>query len=604
MIDQVAKLYHEHNLTVTPIHEQGHPFREWKKFYETPQSLANVQLDFNQNSYGVAVLCGLNDVESIDIDTKNAPDKNIYLDFVRVVNSYCKDYDLPPLHEWTGVYIEQTKSDGRHLIYRTRKEIRSKMLARAENGNPIIEVLGSGHTCTVAPTHGYVQLTFATNLEQIDYISDQQRQCLFLAAESFNQFFSNEAEDLPMPKGNPDRKSSWEDYNEQTTVDEMLSMLNMIGWEVHKGASKADEYRLIRPGSRSGGVDAGLKIDTKQFTVYSTSSDMYREKNGRWQCWYPFHIYSFVNHNEDYSAAAKALYQKGYGTQPATPRERESHTSAGFLGEQKENESESDDKKSRWRRWFVEHQWNPDSPPPYMEPVLTYTPHLGQPTTLARQGSIVTIGGWEKARKTYLSRCLQASAMSHVSPIGFKLHAHNADIYHFNTEEEDWYYHKGNEEVMRLAGINQMPITFKSVPLLSLSNPVDRMECIYYNCYDEDSIIFIDQVADLCIDTNDKREITKVVQFIMDLKLRGATIFLSIHLNPGSTKEQGALGTELRRKSSCVFNLTVDLANVTELRLKFLRGARKPFDTLYFTHDADGMPTELRGYVPVTGAMF
>lgn len=631
---ETALDYHRAGCVVTPTDKEGKPrIAPWSKYSDKIQSVEDVTQDFsNYGAEGIAILCGENHYEALDLDSKNWLDDEVMQDlFERYANNLAKQRGLADIQEW-GMHEEMSKSGGWHYVYRFMGENKSDVIAKRPATeeelqiNPhnkfavLIEILGKGHTCTVCPTPGYEDIRF--NLTSLSFLSAEQRQVLIDTAKLFNSYEPKEEvvevkqtkEEVQVSR-NPWRKSSWDDYNEKVTEREILGILELNGWKIH--STKPNQVRLTRPGAKdSTGVDAFFDRSKKVLFVKSTSSDMYRQnRSGQDQPWMPHQIYAHYQHQDDYSKASRTLYEQGYGDRIELPNTthqiKTSPLRSPYISSQIDIEEYKEDtpvitiedeKRRALKTKLSELLWNPAIPLEKPEPVLTYQPNTySQPMMMATAGSIITISGQEKAGKTIFCRSLIASALApYYRPLGFKLQFDYGKICYFNTEEEETFFRWGNESTQAMAGygIDERLDNFEPYNLTAIGDPDYKMDLIKERVLSGDvSCVFIDQVGDLMFDPNDKRETTKIKDYLFQLKETGTTIVLLLHLNPGSDKEQGSIGTEVRRKSTSVLQTRIIDNGVFNLHCKFQRGRAKPFTDIVFGRDERGYLYEMQNYM-------
>jgi hypothetical protein len=95
------------------------------------------------------------------------------------------------------------------------------------------------------------------------------------------------------------------DFNNKATWDEILIP---IGWT--KGYTSKGTTVWTRPGKKSAlGYSATTKVETGNLYVFTTSTTFQAEKP-----YSKFAAYAHLNHGDDFSAAARALRMKGFGS--------------------------------------------------------------------------------------------------------------------------------------------------------------------------------------------------------------------------------------------------------------------------------------------------
>jgi hypothetical protein len=219
--------------------------------------------------------------------------------------------------------IERTPSGGRHVAYRSQETVcgNLKLTQRrieTPNGEPVtiggkqyaprqdaggqwhvlltlIETRGEGGLFLCAPSPGY-------ELAQGDFthlpvLTADEREILLSSAWALN-------EHLPAPESvpvsSPNLSRPGDDYAARGDV---RALLQKHGWTLAK--SGENEY-WRRPG-KSAGWSATLKNGV--FYVFSSNAAPFESE----KAYAPFSVYAHLEHNGDFTAAARALRAEGYG---------------------------------------------------------------------------------------------------------------------------------------------------------------------------------------------------------------------------------------------------------------------------------------------------
>lgn len=131
----------------------------------------------------------------------------------------------------------------------------------------------------------------------------------------------------------------------------------------------------------------------------------------------------------------------------------------------------------------------------------------------------------------------------------------------FDTEQSRGDHFRLMSSVLRRAGLDKAPSRFASFSLL-LESPADRLIAVCHLARKAAAepaglaAIFIDGVADLAMDVNALDESTAVVDTLHKLATETRCVIITaLHLNPGSEKSRGHLGSQIERKAESVFNL-------------------------------------------------
>ena len=119
---QSALTYTRQGIPVIPVKPSKQPdLASWKQFQARIMRLDEVQKLFSRSS-GLAIVCGLDGLETLDFDHPLAYDQ-----FVAAVEA-----DAPNLFK--SLTISQTPSGGHHLRYRSSAVEGNQVLARSQDG--------------------------------------------------------------------------------------------------------------------------------------------------------------------------------------------------------------------------------------------------------------------------------------------------------------------------------------------------------------------------------------------------------------------------------------------------------------------------------------
>jgi hypothetical protein len=196
-----------------------------------------------------------------------------------------------------------TRNSGTHLHCRVENPQPTIKLARRWEWNektqkeePVTtaEIRGEGSYALIPPSAGYT--TTQGSLLDLPIISDEMYEELIDILRVFNEVEDEPATEYEWkprdtPSGN--RPGDW--LNEKATWNEIL--------EPH-GWSEEEKNHWRRPGKDEGeGISATTDYDGRpMFYVFSTSAAPFKEKKG----YSKFHVFTLLNHEGDFKAAAKA----------------------------------------------------------------------------------------------------------------------------------------------------------------------------------------------------------------------------------------------------------------------------------------------------------
>jgi hypothetical protein len=282
------------------------PWAQWQKSLPPDEELAR---EFaHHNATGLAVVCGKvsGNLEVIDVDTKYDLNGDLFERFIALIPS-----DL-----LTKLYIVKTKSGGYHLYYRCPViEGNKKLAMRPPTEHEIkdsptlkfvvlIETRGEGGYVVAPPTSGYEKQTDFV----VPTITAQEREIIITAARSLNEYYIEDKGRAPRTAPNEYQKTPWDDYNSRGDV---IALLEKHGWTFVE--RKGDRSYMKRPpfpptdSKSSGDYHHGMNL----FKSFSSNTPFDTER-----AYKPYAVYAILEHNGDFSAAAKQLLKDGYGERP------------------------------------------------------------------------------------------------------------------------------------------------------------------------------------------------------------------------------------------------------------------------------------------------
>lgn len=324
-VQEAALSYIKHGLSVIPTKLNKRPtLKSWKPYQKKIPSVEEITNWFEKSGFCVAAICGKvsGNLELLDFDAYGES----YEQWCSLVNE-----ENPGLLE--KLVIETSQNKGVHVIYRNETQIqgnqkltqkgilvsgaseyeyKGKMYESNLYGDKwyivpgLIETRGEGGYFLCAPSRGY---TFVQNdFSKIPTISIDERNTLLNAARSLNEWIPEIFEkdrEVEKQGGRPG-----DDFNNNGNVAEILER---HGWRktgrtgtIH-GGSVAEHY--LRPG-KAKGQSASL-IDKKIFYVFTSNGTPFNND----KAYSSFAVYALLEHSGNYSEAAKALAQQGFGIQ-------------------------------------------------------------------------------------------------------------------------------------------------------------------------------------------------------------------------------------------------------------------------------------------------
>ena len=216
-----------------------------------------------------------------------------------------------------------------------------------------------------------------------------------------------------------------------------------------------------------------------------------------------------------------------------------------------------------------------------------------EPIGIASYGNFSFVQAPPKSKKTfYLSLVATAYLCGETSytqnMIGYR---ENRKLIHYDTEQSRYHAHRVFRRTIDICGESEDYYTYA----LREYSPLERLEFIDWHLNNTDNIglVIIDGIADLMFDSNDLRESSKVVQYLMrwtqELNIH---IITAIHSNWNSEKPTGHLGSFLEKKAET--QIALELSNQKNIAVvKCMRSRGFPFEKFAFMVDNNGLPTIL-----------
>ena len=291
---EIAKKYLVAGLSVLPA-VRAHKFPavgKWKTWQERLPTEIEVEAWFANKHDAVCIVCGevSGNLEVIDFDNHG--------------ELFPKWKESIPGDLLAKLVIEQTPSGGYHVAYRCKEPICCNIkLAQGERDGKmvtLIETRGKGGLVLCAPTEGY-------ELRQGDYdalpvLTMAERISLLDAAWKMNE---KPEPGMPKPSeyvnGNFAERPG-DDFNARGDIH---TILIKHGW-TSLGVQPDGNEHWRRPG-KTDGNSATLKDGV--FYVFSSNAAPFEPNH-----WYSaFHVYACLEHGGDFTKAASALLEQGYG---------------------------------------------------------------------------------------------------------------------------------------------------------------------------------------------------------------------------------------------------------------------------------------------------
>jgi hypothetical protein len=285
------------DLSIIPVNTNKIPFNPWAKYQREIAPISEWHSHFkNQGTIGIIAGKISGNLECIDIDIKNDPQKTIITEFANLIpkDLFCK------------LIVQTTPSGGQHYIYRCPEATIDKNLKLALHSNKevILETRGEGgYFCTSKVNNKILQGKFNLETLEIDIpvITPKERDFLLETAKSLTRYF---------PTGNTASKNNKTfEYSEPAINDFnnkycIIELFTKHGWSVVK--EDDEKIYLLRNGSSAQHSGYYFKA-TKTFFCFSSSTDFTEGKP-----YNHFQILQTLEGKEDYKTTLRLLPKYGF----------------------------------------------------------------------------------------------------------------------------------------------------------------------------------------------------------------------------------------------------------------------------------------------------
>jgi len=283
------------NLCIIPTTSQKIPIDKWKQYQQQLAPISHWRNHYCDGGY-VGVITGKisKNLEIVDVDVKNDPQKLIYKDYIKLI----------PENLLNKLIIQTTPNAGYHFIYRCPyvNIEPSQKLALSESGEVIIETRGEGgYFCHHLKDYKVIQGKFDLvnyNIE-IPELTPDERETLLITARSLTKYTT--------PKDDHQFIYSESAINEYNKKFNAVELFIKHGWTVYKEDN--DKFYLTRPDSSA--LYSGYYYkNTQKFLCYSSSTDFTVQKP-----YNNFQILMLMEGKNDYKTTLRILKGLGYEVQ-------------------------------------------------------------------------------------------------------------------------------------------------------------------------------------------------------------------------------------------------------------------------------------------------
>ena len=265
-------------------------WKTWSKRLPTEMEIAAW---FANNQDGICIVAGAvsGNLECIDFDAHG----ELYPAW--------KEKVAPEV--FARLVVERTPSGGLHVLYRCEEPVEgNRKLAqgmREGKKTTLVETRGEGGLFLCAPTEGYVLLQ--GDYTSLPVLSGEARQALLSAAVEMN-----ECEDEIRPtEGTQGQDSAFlvKPGDDWCARGDIRPVLMAHGWK-YLGVKPDGNELWQRPGKSGDGNSA--TFNGQILCVFSTNAAPFEAKG-----YNKFQVYALLEHGGDFTEAAKALLNKGFG---------------------------------------------------------------------------------------------------------------------------------------------------------------------------------------------------------------------------------------------------------------------------------------------------
>lgn len=212
------------------------------------------------------------------------------------------------------------------------------------------------------------------------------------------------------------------------------------------------------------------------------------------------------------------------------------------------------------------------------------------PIGIGSYGNFSFVQAPPKSKKTFFLSLIAMAYMGGKTDntrnmIGYR---DNRKLIHYDTEQGRFHAHKVFRRVTDVCGHSEDYLSYT----LRQYSPLERLDFIDWHLNNTDNIglVIIDGIADLMLDSNDLKESSNVVQYLMkwtqELNIH---IITAIHSNWNSEKPTGHLGSFLEKKAET--QIAVQLSDQRNVAVvKCMRSRGFSFEKFAFEVDSNGLP--------------
>jgi archaellum biogenesis ATPase FlaH len=221
------------------------------------------------------------------------------------------------------------------------------------------------------------------------------------------------------------------------------------------------------------------------------------------------------------------------------------------------------------------------------EPIYAAKPIVSiNGSSISTEGNLTVISGDSKSGKSAACNVIMAGAINPpdnpydgFDELNIAENSSCKAVLHFDTEQARHQHYKSlKNAVLKRVNLEKEPANFLSynireLPIKSYRYAVRALLLAASRRYGGIHLIVIDGIADFIKSVNDEESSNQIVSFFEKCAIEFKTaIIIIIHLNPGSEKQRGHLGSQLQRKAESILTVKKN-GSVSHIIPQFLRGA-------------------------------
>ncbi len=543
----------KNNLRVVAVGKDKRALGKWKH-YRDAQTPEQLRAEVNKTG-NFAVIC-TDGLECIDIDAKFDYSDTLIDELIKALI-----FGIDGIEEY--LLPTHTPNHGMHLIYRCKeiKEGNQKLASRyvVPEDNPtsehdktrcLIETRGEGGYFIFPPSMGYSFDNENTGIDNfvVHEITLKQRNQIIEICKTFNEVAKETINKSKKPKIDTKVKGSnktvIDDFNSRVYVSDLIESL---GFTYYQTRGDFDHY--TRPGKKSGVSAAVIKDKNKVYNFSGNSPCMDQETT-----YDSFALYAAINHNGDYSAAAKDLYKQGYGDRIQSIQEQNKQDIALITSDSKDKDKAVNNEKLE--QIYLNSRITLENKPPDIEYIIFIKDNYDIVYPIASYGDFITLTGFAGTGKTTFINEIIKSNITHTYCLDDKiLLKTHGNIIHLDTEQSEQDCYIDFQKVMNSVGIKKTPSFYFKFSIGGYTVK-ERLAFVEYviNRVGDVGIFILDGIVDMCTNFNDLEISQALMEHIRQLGIKKKFITFSIlHLAKSTGKARGHLGSISEEKSKAMF---------------------------------------------------